>query len=368
MNHSGPIILLINRFAFGGAEQLVVDTVNELHARGIDVRVVTVRKEGAHSMIGDLHIPPERIISVPFRSLFDISAYAALIRLVRRTQPSTIMMHLWFANSVGRIAILCMRVLGRFPTIITFEENVYDAVKSKRQYFLDRLLQGVSDTIVAVSPSVKDSLQKHGINQKRVVVLLNAIDTKQLSPVPGEREVMRESLGIPSDEFVYLFIGRLIHQKGADIMLRAFAEIQGARLLIIGDGVDRAGLEALAADLGITAHVSFLGARRDLRHLFAASDCFVMPSRWEGFSIVLLQALAGGLPVVATDYGSVRDVIREGQSGIIVPVDDVTALADAFSRVRAEPELRERICLGAKEDIQRFSIEPHVDTLLRYAQ
>ncbi len=364
MSETQPILVLINRFAFGGAEQLVVDTVNEMHARGIDVRVVTVRPEGEHSMRGDLLIPGEHITSVPFRGLFDVGAYVSLARTMQKMRPRAIFMHLWFANTVGRIAVL----FARAPRVITFEENVYDAVKSWRQFFLDRLLQGVSHTIIAVSESVKESLEKHGINQKRVVVLLNAIDTKRLAPKEGERAVARAALGLSEQEFVYLFIGRLIPQKGVDTLLRAFAHLESGTLLVVGDGVDRRSLEDLALELHINHRVTFLGARRDLRSLFAAADCFVMPSRWEGFSIVLLQALAGQMPVVATDYGSVRSVLRDGESGLIIPVDDVEALGRALRRVAAEPELRERLRAGASVDVQRFSIEAHVDTLLRYVE
>jgi glycosyltransferase involved in cell wall biosynthesis len=355
--------MVINRFAFGGAEQLVVDTVNEMYERGIDVRVVTVRAEGGQSMKGDLRIPAERVSTIPFRNLFDAASY--LIRLFRSVQPSTIIMHLWFANSVGRIAIASMSLFTSTPTIITFEENVYDNVKTPRQFLLDRLLQRFSNTIIAVSESVRISLEKHGITNTHVVVLLNAIDTKQLVPHAGERDALRGDLGL-QDDFTYLFVGRLIPQKGADTLIRAFAQTKRGRLLIVGDGVDRASLVELAEALKVADRVRFLGARRDLRQLFAASDCFVMPSRWEGFSIVLLQALAGKMPVIATDYGSVRDVIRDTVSGIIVPIDDIRALSSAMERVESDADLCSRLRSGAQEDISRFSIEAHVDTLLKY--
>jgi glycosyltransferase involved in cell wall biosynthesis len=141
-------------------------------------------------------------------------------------------------------------------------------------------------------------------------------------------------------------IGRLEPQKGVDVLIRALAEVEGATLLVVGDGSERGRLEELARSVGVAERVEWKGWSDDPRSHLATLDVFVLPSRNEGFPLAVLEALLAGTAVVASDVGSVADVVREGETGLLVPREDPAALAAAIRNLLAHPALARR--LGAE--------------------
>lgn len=151
-------------------------------------------------------------------------------------------------------------------------------------------------------------------------------------------------------------VGRLDRLKGFDLLVRALARLPDVTAVVIGDGSERAALEALSRELGVDDRIEFLGWRQDPRAYLATLDIFVLPSRSEGFPLAIVEAMLAGLPVVATDVGSVAEAVAHEETGLLVPADDVEALTAAIRRLADEPALRARLGSEAhKRALDRFT-------------
>jgi glycosyltransferase involved in cell wall biosynthesis len=353
-----PIIVTINNLRIGGAERLAVDQVNELHRRGIPVILLTFSIEDpARTFMSSCDLPESDRVLIPIDSIYDLSGFFALVRFLRHHRPRIFITHLWFANTIG-----CMagRLVG-IRKIFIFEHNVYDRVKTVRQFFADRLLQIFPSNIIAVSEAVRDSLVAHGISAKRVSVIINGINLKRFSDAQAADIRKEKSL---DGEFLFFYAGRLIEQKGVDILLDAFAGVGGGILLIAGDGMKREALKMQARDLGIGQRVFFLGLRDDIPALMKACDCFVLPSRWEGLGLVIPEAFASGLPVITTDFPASRGMVEDGQNGLVVERENPAALMEAMEHIRTDTQLRRLLVSAATDRVATFSIQCHTDILL----
>ncbi|MDP3963093.1 MAG: glycosyltransferase [bacterium] len=357
----GPIVFIITSLYPGGAERLLLDDIRELLRRGLDVRLITLHREKAgKSFSADCSLGGENWQVIHFAGFWDPISLARLYRLLKRWKPSAVFTHLWLANTVGRVAAW----LARINIIIAFEHNVYDTVKSRRHFFIDRVLAPLTTRIIAVSESVKKSLVRHGISESRISIIINGLDLKPYRLF--DRKEARARLGFANDEFIFLFAGRFTRQKGLDVLLEAFSKLEKGRLILVGDGEERSHLEALAKELGIAPRVAFTGFMPHAASALAAADCFVLPSRWEGLPIALLEAFAAGRAVVASDLPNMREVAEHGKNALLVPPENAEALAEAMCRIMTDPVFRggmERINLVHAGD---FSIEYHVRALLEY--
>ena len=185
----------------------------------------------------------------------------------------------------------------------------------------------------------------------RVVVIPNPV-----APVAVRAAAWHES-----DPFI-LAAGRLAHQKGFDLLIRAFAaaaaQSRQLRLIIAGEGPERQRLHDLAGELGLHMRVSFPGEVRELSAMMQAAVAFILPSRYEGFPNVLLEALAAGVPCVATDApGATREILADGAYGLLVPPEDVRALAQAIERITSDGQLRRRYAQAAPAAVERYRLE-----------
>lgn len=355
------ILIIINNLGVGGAERLVIDDTHELLRRGFDVRLLTLKAENpAKSLEPGSRLPSAAMHRILFSGLFDFMAWRDTVAYIRKFRPSIVFTHLWFSNVIGVVA---SRITG-VPTVISFEHNVYDSVKTWKQFAIDRILQTMSDKVVAVSPSVKESLMRHGIRPGNVDVVMNGIDIKRY--FGRDKAAARKSLGIDAGEFVFVFIGRLIEQKAPDILIPAFAKVGRGTLLIAGDGILRPMLEGMAADLGVADKVRFLGVRNDVPDLLAAADCFILPSRHEGLPIVGLEAIAAGKPMILGSFASAADLMTPEVDGILAKSGDVDVLTSAMTRMMDDVSSREVFRTNMEKKAGKFSIERHVDAMLAY--
>jgi len=193
-----------------------------------------------------------------------------------------------------------------------------------------------------------------GVEPGRVTVLENA--TPELGVLPS-REEARARLGL--DGNVLAFAGRLGPAKALDVALRALARVDGVSLVLAGDGPERASLEALADELGLSGRVRFAGPlpRQDVLTLYRAADAAILSSAWENFPHSVVEALAVGTPVISTAVGGVAEVVEDGVNGLLVPAGDVEQLAQAIERLTADPELRERLAAAAAASVERLRPE-----------
>jgi glycosyltransferase involved in cell wall biosynthesis len=182
--------------------------------------------------------------------------------------------------------------------------------------------------------------------------------------------VLRRKLGIFEDERMILAVGRLSKEKAQIDLLRAFEKLSHthsefkARLVVVGDGPERANLEATAASLGIAARVIFTGQVKNVEVYYAAADVLVNPSHSEGSPYVLLEAMAAGLPIVATAVGGVPEMIENNETALLVPASDPQAMAEAIARLLNDEKLAGQLAENASELVSsRLSPEAYVRSL-----
>ena len=258
-----------------------------------------------------------------------LSLPRVLVRLtlaLRRARPAVLQTFLFHANIVGRIA----GRLARVPRIVS---GIRVADRRSRWYGrIDRWTNGLVDHNVCVSQGVADfSISETGLAPRKLSVIPNGVDYELFhSASPADLTV----LGIPQSSPVIITVGRLEEQKGIDLLLIAASLVlrdhRDCHFLIVGDGCDRAALQSQATQFGIANSVHFVGSRADVPNLLAASTMFVLPSRWEGMSNALLEAMVAGLPVVATAVEGSSELVRSGETGLLVPVGRSEELAAAI--------------------------------------
>ena len=208
--------------------------------------------------------------------------------------------------------------------------------------------------VLCPSAYLRELAIRWGVDAARVSVLPNpAPAVPELPP----RELLKESLGV--NGATVAFAGRLTAQKSLERALEAVAAAEGVSLVLAGEGPDREPLEAKARALGIADRVRFLGPqpRERVVELFRAADATILSSSWENFPHTVVEALAVGTPVLAMEAGGVAEVVHDGVNGLLVPVGDTAALADAVRRYFADAELRERLRAQAAESVAEYSAE-----------
>lgn len=191
------------------------------------------------------------------------------------------------------------------------------------------------------------------VRPERILVVPNPVSV----PEPGDRDELRRRHGFTGPTLV--FAGRLARQKSLDVALRALQECDGVELVLAGDGPERPGLEALARDLGVDSRTRFLGAqpRETVFELLTAADAALLSSSWENFPHAVVEGLAAGTPVIATDVGGVGEVLTDGVNGLLVPVQDSAALAAAIKRFFADEEMRGRLRAASRTSVGDYAPE-----------
>jgi glycosyltransferase involved in cell wall biosynthesis len=355
-------LLLCQNLNVGGAEEVVLGEALGLGGEGVEAGVVALGRRGpVAEEIARAGVPVHHLPGSPGPR--DPRAFLRLVSLLRRERPDVAHAYLIVASIYGRLAALAAGV----PVVLAAEQNVY-ARKPRRHALMERALAARTYRVIACCRTVADFyVRQTGVPARKVATIYNAA---RFGPLPSaaDRAPARARLGLPEDALVLGTLGRLAEQKGQATLLEAVARLAPGRprltLFLAGRGPLRDDLEARAERLGIAERVRFLGVRRDRDALFAAMDAFVLPSRWEGLSLALVEALGAGRAVVATRVGGNPEVVRDGETGLLVPPDDPAALADALAGLLDDPARRERLgAAGAEDARRRFAIEEHVRQL-----
>ncbi|MEW1958154.1 glycosyltransferase [Kineococcus sp. NPDC059986] len=255
--------------------------------------------------------------------------------------------------------------LGRRPFVVAVHADLDEALQEwvpRRLHGLTRFVHRHADGALAVAAALVDPLVRNGLPADRIRVVRNGVDLEAI------RNAARSGAGLltgdpaPRTVPVVVATGRLAPQKGYDLLLRAHARVVADhphRVLVLNDGPERAGLQQLAAELGVTGSVEFAGADVPLLPTVAAADLFALPSRHEGLPLALLEALALGVPVVAADCAEgVRVALDGGRAGRLVPVEDVDALADALRAHLQDPGPLRELAARGLEHVRAFDRGP----------
>lgn len=290
-----------------------------------------------------------------------------LIKLLRREKVKIAHTHEFFSGTLGRIAAK----LSKTSITILMLHNK-DRWKTSIHILIDRLLAMWTDNIVANSNSVKEFTirQYGGLNLNNFNVVHNGIDLARFSPHLSNRKSKKSELGIENNAPTLVIVGRLTTQKGHRYLLEALPAIvekfPKLRLLIVGDDspFDTSTKEEtfqLVDTLRLMENVVFLGERKDVPELLCAADIFVLPSLWEGFGLVIAEAMAAGKPIVASKVDGIPEVVEDGVTGILVPPKEPKALANAILYLLSNPNKAKEMGQAGKERVERyFSVDKMV--------
>jgi glycosyltransferase involved in cell wall biosynthesis len=289
----------------------------------------------------------------------DLVALLRLVRLFRCIRPDIVHTHTAKAGTLGRIAA---QIVGGAATVHTFHGHVLDGYFSApvTRLFLniERFLGRRTDRLVTLSPRLRDALVELGIGRPEQVAIIPL--GLELDRFAGPRDgggALRDALAVPTHAMLLASIGRLVPIKDHATLLQAIARLipPSAHLLIVGDGEARGSLERLTTQLGLADRVHFLGWRSDLETILGATDVVISASRNEGTPVALIEAMAAGVPVVATAVGGVPDLVEHGVTGWLVPANDADALAGGIRHLIEAPELRARLARAARPHaIERY--------------
>jgi glycosyltransferase involved in cell wall biosynthesis len=237
------------------------------------------------------------------------------------------------------------------------------------QALADRLLRSYTHGAIAVSGSTRDFLvRQRFVPAERVRLIWNGAPLDEFAPVARERALaLRRRLGLAEDAVVFGTIGRLNAQKGHVFLLEAAARVlkqhPKARLLVVGDGDLAAELRERAKALGISGLTTFAGHRSDVPELLGVLDLFCISSLYEGTPLALFEAMAAGKAIVSTAVDGCREVLREGETGLLVPPADAAALAGALERVIGDAGLRLALGTQAREASRHYDVRACVESM-----
>lgn len=347
------ILLLSTSMGMGGADQQLLSAALGLRQRGHDVRIVSLTSLGEMGQRARAAGLSTESLEMR-RGFADPRGLVRLVRLVRTWRPSVLHSHMLHANLMARAC----RLFASVPAVVSTIHNIYEGGRLRMLGY--RLSNGLVDHVTIISQTAADRFIRDRIVPAALLeVIPNGVDTERYREVPpGTRERLRRSLGLDG-EFAWLAVGRFEQAKDYPTMLRAFARVHAAHpaavLLLVGRGSLQADTQSLAASLGLDGRVRFVGTREDVPEFMTVADGYVMSSAWEGMPMVLLEAAAAGLPIVATMVGGNPEVVRDGTTGYLVPPRDDEALAGAMLRLMTLPE-EERRAMGGRG---REEVEQH---------
>ena len=362
------IVHAIARLNVGGAALSVLELATGQQARGHEVLVVagTVPPGEAsmESLVDALGVPYLHLADLTreVSPRHDVAAMLKLRSLLRERRPDVLHTHTSKAGATGRLAALAAGKARPQARVHTFHGHVlsgYFETRRERAFRLaERALARATDAIVAVGDEVRDDLVRLDIAPpEKVTVIRYGFDLDQRVGGAAEaRKTKRLQVGAAPDDFVIGWAGRLSAIKRPDDLVRAAAQVPHSMLVLAGDGELRPEVEAVAYALEVHDRVRILGYVDDMGAWYGAFDVFLLSSANEGTPVVAIEALAAGLPVVATDAGGTRTVVDDNETGFLAPIGDVDALGAHIRALQDDAALRERMgALGAERMRQRFS-------------
>ncbi len=349
------VMHVMQNLEIGGLENGVVNLVNRIDRNEFDVSICCLRGFGC---LKERVSSGVKIININEKTGFQLSTVFKIASLCRREAIDVIHTHGWaggyFSGVIGA-------KLSFVPVILNGEHGTMYFERPLRA-LAQKLLARIVDGIVPVCGDLKKNvISNFKINGRKVFPVINGVDTEKFRPDSGLKRSCRKELGIGSHEFVIGSVGRLVPVKDYSTLIRAVPAVIGkvakARLLLVGDGVMRRELEALAVSLGVRERVIFAGAQKNIPGLLNVMDIFVLPSVSEGLSNTILEAMSTGVPVVATNVGGNTEIVLNNETGVLTPVGDGARLSEEIVLMSQE---NRRVAMGIKARnriIECFSIQ-----------
>ncbi len=330
------VAFVASTFTVGGAETVMREVISRLPGSRFATRLFFLKTPG---IIGDILLQSGvQGDSGLQRGRFDCAVLWRLSSRLKRFDPD-ILFSLDHRNAMlwGRLASLLARVPSRI--VASHSTGLFGGKRSFTR--LDRALMGATDAVVALSETHARYLAgREGIAENKIRVIENGVDIDRFARVdPAAADAVRAQLGIPGGQRIVLMVAALRPEKAHEALLESARiltrSISNIRFVIAGSGPREHHLRAMAERLGVSGQVQFLGRRSDIPELLHMSDVLVLPSRpvVETLPLVVLEAMASGVPVIASAVGSIPEVVRDGDTGRLIPPADPERLADALAWV-----------------------------------
>ena len=348
------IVYFITGLGIGGAEAITVNIANRMQAAGQEVSIVYLAGDNRQK---DVLCPDIRVICLNMQKTPAgfVQALSKARKVLRDIRPDVVHAQMIHANIFARI----LRLFYPIPFLISTEHS--KNIGGRGRMWLYRITDRLSDVNTNVSEEATGYfIARQAFSLAKTTTVYNGIDLNRFGSDPSLRESIRQLYGIGQDEFLFLNVGRLVPAKDHKNLLDAFEKVEkkfaSSKLLIVGEGELRKELEDCAGKKGLAGKVIFAGMRQNTEAYYNAADCFVLSSAWEGFGLVLAEAMACGVPVVSTDAGGCAEVVNDPR--YVVPVRDAEALSRIMEEICRMPA-GNRASLGEanRHSAGRFSLE-----------
>lgn len=341
------VLQLLGSFTRGGAELQALTLANCLEGPACHFTLCAREDGPTRARVGGAET-----VVVPKGGTLDPAHLSALVRVIRRNRVQLIHSHL-FGNDLYGFLASCLTGCQIIHTI-----HGWDSFRSCRRRVAYRLMAMRAARVVAVSELLEAEFRRRiGIRKDKLLVIHNGIDVEGYKDL-GDRQALRRGLGLPPGGPLVGMVGNIKPVKGIDVLLESVPAIlsrhPSATFLIVGGtypGYEpyRASLDEIIERLGIRGQVVLVGVSEAIPQILATLDVYVVPSRSEGLSLALLEAMASGLPVVATAVGGTPGVVQDGVSGLLVPPESPSDLALAICRVLDQPVLAHQLRQAARK-------------------
>jgi glycosyltransferase involved in cell wall biosynthesis len=358
---------LVDVLNWGGAQRLLLTFVETArHYEDIETTIVGLKLGGIRSTLPELlQANGAKVIVLSTRKLYDPQAAPSLARLFKKERVDIVQTHLSHSNILGSFAAK----LARIPAVGTLHTT---QLPLQRAFSVSRVLEhyclrNCATRVVAVGQNVARTYNAMGGN-KNLDIIPNAVPPA-ISITQSEREAIRAELAGDPERPLFLAVGRLTEPKCYIDMLEAFHQVRtchpNAFLMIVGHGQLRNALETHAQSLNLADSVRFAGSRDDVPYILSACDIFVNSSVREGLSVAILEAMAAGLPVVATRVGEAETMLAGGR-GILADVHDIDAISKGMIRLLENPESRTTMGDAARQYVhENYATKPWFEKLLQ---
>lgn len=355
-------VCLLDGLKYGGVQTGALLQLPLLDTSRFQPEVWTLRTSGPNmELAASFRAKNIPVAEVPVRHYRDRKGILALAARLSRERVVLLDANSFYPNIVGRLAA----ALAGVPVIVANYHHTYEHKWNAKFILYEKMLRKHTEAFVCVSRSVRDTVQPLlNLPKHKTYVLYNGIDLAAYQSGASKTET-RRVLGLPEQVPIVTVVGRLTRVKNVSSLIAAVPHIQkhvpGVLVLVIGDGEEREPLQQQVEREGLQSAVRFLGSREEIPQFLRAVDCLVLPSLAEGFGRVVVEGFAGGTPVVATNVGGVREIVRDGENGLLVPVSNPAKLAEAVCRTLTRPDETRKRVDQAYRDVQAFGLQNWVE-------
>lgn len=365
------LLWLVDSLGAGGAEALSVPFARAIDRSQLDVTVVAMTaSEGVYAE--RIRASGLRVIDLEARSLRDLGAFRRLLAILREQRIELMHAHLAYSAMWSAIASRITNV----PAVATLHVSPaatrtlrpsarHRLLTPVREALMTQLLNRWTRAVITVSAALRDEYVRQGIHASKTRVIHNGIEVERFRrPHDEARRRIADAFGIRDDSPIAVTVSVLRAGKGIEVLIDAIQRIPCPTFLIIGDGPMRDAWVALAQRKGVADRIRWAGFRGDVDTLLAGCDLFVHPSLDDAFPTVLLEALAAGLPIVASRVGGIPEIVTPGVTGTLLPPGDAGRLAEGVRSLLANRDELARMRDAALAAGARFSTGVWVDHLM----